>query len=73
MAPLVFSRALGALRVIRPALGGSLGTGGLGVAPAGFSGLGAGAGGALVAVVRELLSSRSVGLPAVLLPGAGGP
>lgn len=71
---LCFSGAWRVLGVIRPAFGGSHGTSGLGVALARLPGLGAGAGGALVVVVvRELLSSGSVRLPAVLLPGGGGP
>lgn len=73
VASLCFSGAWRALYVIRPAFSGSLGTGRLGVTPAWFSGLGAGAGGALLVLVRELLSSRSVSLPAVLLPSTRGP
>lgn len=54
---LCFSRAGGALRMIRPALSGFHGTRRLGVAPACFSGLGAWAGGTPLVLVRELLSS----------------
>lgn len=43
--------------MIRPAFSASFGTSRLGVTPACFSGLGAGAGGALLVVMRELLSS----------------
>lgn len=75
VASLCLPRALGALRVVPPAVSGSLGAGGLGVAPARLSGLGAaGAGGALmVVVVRELLlSSCSGSLPAARGPGGPG-
>lgn len=57
MASLCFSGARGALHMICPAISGSPGTSRLGVTPACFSGLGAGAGGTLLVVVRELLSS----------------
>lgn len=57
VASLGFSGARRALYMICPAISGSLGTSRLGVTPAWFSGLGAGAGGTLMAVVRELLSS----------------
>lgn len=71
VASLGFSGALRALRVIRPAISGSHGTWRLGVAPAWFSGLGAGA--VCTLMLRELLLSWSVSLPAELLPSAGGP
>lgn len=57
VALLCFSRARRALDMICPAFSGSHGTGRLGVAPACFPGVAAGAGGTLLVVVRELLSS----------------
>lgn len=57
VASLGFSGARRALYMICPAVSGSLGTSRLGVTPAWFSGLGAGTGSTLMAVVRELLSS----------------
>lgn len=73
VASLCFSGAVGARYVICPAFSGSLGTCRLGVTLACFSGLGAGAGGTLMVVVGELLSSWSVSLPCVLLPSTRGP
>lgn len=70
---LCFSRAGGALRLICPALSGFHGTRRLGVAPACFSGLGAWAGGTPLVLVRELLSSWSVSLPAMLITGTRRP
>lgn len=57
VASLGFSGARRTLYMICPAISGPLGTSRLGVTPVWFSGLGAGAGGTLMAVVRELLSS----------------
>lgn len=73
VASLCFSRALGALHMIRLAFIASSGTSRLGVTLACFSSLGAGAGGALLVVMRELLSSWSVSLPTLLLASARGP
>lgn len=73
VASLCFSGARWALYLICPAFSGFLGTSRLGVTPACFSGLGAWAGGTLMVVMRELLSSWSVSLPTVLLASARGP